>query len=68
MLLDAQPTVKQVSYFKDHVKCSFHEDWALTGALRAYSKRITIKKVTPVYPESDYDYSECFVVDLRGKR
>lgn len=67
VLLDEMPSSKQVSLYKDHVKCTFHEDWALTGALRAYNKAITIKKVTPVYPESDFDYSECFVIDMRGR-
>lgn len=66
VLLDEMPSSKQVSLYKDHVKCAFQEDWALTGALRAYNKAITIKKVTPVYPDSDFDYSECIVIDLRG--
>ena len=65
ILLDEAPHAVQVSYYKDHVKTAFHHDWSLTGAVRAYTRNIRIKKVTPVYPDTDFDYSDCYVIDLR---
>lgn len=64
VLLKSPPSVRQTSYYKDHVKTVFYDDWALTGAVRAHLKNINIKKVTPVYPDTNFDYSDCFVVDL----
>ncbi|MBR2499523.1 MAG: glucosyltransferase domain-containing protein [Clostridia bacterium] len=68
ILLDEVPRALQVSYYKDHVKTVFHHDWSLTGAVRAYTRNIRIKKVTPVYPDTDFDYSDCYVIDLRTKK
>ncbi len=65
VLLDDAPQVNQVSLYKDHVKTVFHHDWSLTGAARAYTRNIRIKKVTPVYPDTNFNYSDCYVVDLR---
>ena len=67
VLLDFLPEVPQVSFYKDHVKSVFYSDWSLTGAVREELKNINIKKVTPVFPDMTFDYSDCFVVDLRSK-
>lgn len=66
VLLDFLPEVPQVSFYKDHVKSVFYSDWSLTGAVREELKNINIKKVTPVFPDMTFDYSDCFVVDLRS--
>lgn len=65
ILLDELPCVSQVSFYKDHVKSVFYTDWALTGAVREHLDNMNIKKVTPVYPDMTFDYSDCFVVDMR---
>lgn len=65
VLLDEIPQVSQVSYYKDHVKSVFYTDWSLTGAVREELKNINIKKVTPVFPDMTFDYSDCFVIDMR---
>lgn len=66
VLLDDVPCVSQTSYYKDHVKSVFYTDWSLTGAVREEMKNMNIKKVTPVYPDMTFDYSDCFVIDLRS--
>jgi len=66
ILLDDVPNVPQVSFYKDHVKSVFYTDWSLTGAVRSEMKNMKIKKVTPVYPDMTFDYSDCFVIDLRS--
>lgn len=65
ILLDELPCASQVSFYKDHVKSVFYTDWALTGAIREHLDNMKIKKVTPVYPDMTFDYSDCFVIDMR---
>lgn len=55
VILQQEPSTQQVSYYKDHVKSVFGADWSLTGAVRAQSRNIGIKLVTPVLEGADYD-------------
>lgn len=68
VLLESVPEVPQVSFYKDHVKNVFHAEWSLRGAVRAELKNVKIKKVTPVYPDMTFDYSDCFIIDLRNTK
>ncbi len=38
----------QHAYYKDHVASVFDSDWALTGALRAKTKTLSLKRAEPV--------------------
>lgn len=68
VLLDAPPEIEQVDFYKDHVKNLFYADWSLTGGVRAELKNMKIRLVTPVYPDTDFDYSDCCIVDLRTNK
>jgi len=60
----------QVSYYKDHVKSVFDSDWALTGAVRAKTKNIKIKTVTPMnaglFALADIDTSSVQIIYIGG--
>ena len=48
VILPEEIQVSQNAFFKDHVKSVFDSDWALTGALRAKTKNLSIKYAEPV--------------------
>ncbi len=48
VLLPKEVIVPQNAFYKDHVKSVFDSDWALTGALRARAKNLSIKYAEPV--------------------
>lgn len=48
VLLPEEVMVPQNAFFKDHVKSVFDSDWALTGALRARTKNLSIKFAEPI--------------------
>ncbi len=62
--------VPQVSYYKDHVKSVFDSDWALTGAVRAKTRNIKIKMLTPMtetlFALSDTDPSVTQIIYIGG--
>jgi len=63
-------TTHQVSFYKDHVKSVFDSDWALTGAVRAKTRNIKIKMITPMeqglFALSDIDTSSVQIIYLGG--
>lgn len=51
-LVGAKPLYTDISvYFNEHIHNVTQSNWALTGALRAYSKNLNIKNVIPVQYE-----------------
>lgn len=58
--------VPQVSYYKDHVKSVFDSDWALTGAVRAKTRNINIKMITPVLSLEGIDAQGKQIIYLGG--
>ena len=68
VLLDSVPNVPQISLYKDHVESVFHSDWSLTGAVRAKAENVKIKKVTPVYQDSTFNLSNCFIIDFKSAK
>ena len=62
--------VPQVSYYKDHVKSVIDSDWALTGAVRAKTRNIKIKMITPMdaglFALADIDTSSVQIIYIGG--
>ncbi len=58
--------VPQVSYYKDHVKSVCDSDWALTGAVRAKTRNINIKMITPVLSLEGIDTQGKQIIYLGG--
>ena len=58
--------VPQISYYKDHVKSVCDSDWALTGAVRAKTRNINIKMITPVLSLEDIDTQGKQIIYLGG--
>ena len=48
VILERGTDIYQVDFYKDHVKSVLEADWSLTGAVRAVTKNMKIKKITPV--------------------
>lgn len=67
IVLSQEPVLAQVSFYKDHVKSVFDSDWALTGAIRAQSKNVAIKKVTPVLSWEYYETEDKQVLYLNNQ-
>lgn len=49
VIVEAPTEIAQVDFYKDHVKSVLDQDWSLTGAVRAVTKNMKIKLVTPVF-------------------
>ncbi|MBQ3225896.1 MAG: hypothetical protein IJB48_02440 [Clostridia bacterium] len=49
VIVEAPTEIAQVDCYKDHVKSVLEQDWSLTGAVRAVTKNMKIKLVTPVF-------------------
>ncbi len=67
VILQQPICVSQVNFYKDHVKSVFEADWSLTGAVRAVTKNMKIKKITPV-PEGKENIAgeQVLVLDWDG--
>jgi hypothetical protein len=48
VILERGTDIYQVDFYKDHVKSVLEADWSMTGAVRATTKNMKIKKITPV--------------------
>ena len=48
LILESGADIYQVDFYKDHVKSVLEADWSLTGAVRAVTKNMKIKKIIPV--------------------
>lgn len=54
-LVGAKPLYADISvYFNEHIHNVTQSNWALTGALRAYSKNLNIKNIIPI-PDESYE-------------
>jgi hypothetical protein len=58
--------VPQTSFYKDHVKSVCDSDWALTGAVRAKTRNIKIKMITPVLSLEGVDTEGKQIIYLGG--
>ncbi len=47
LIVEGAYEIPQVDLYKDHVKSVIETDWSLTGAVRAVTGNIKIKKITP---------------------
>ncbi len=66
VVLKNEVFTEQVSYYKDHVKSVFDSDWALTGAVRAKTKNIKIKMLTPLYTLDGIDTKDKQIIYIGG--
>ncbi len=53
VIIETPTEIAQVDFYKDHVKSVLEQDWSLTGAVRAVTKNMKIKLVTPVCSGSE---------------
>ncbi len=63
-LVGAKPLYADISAcFNEHIHNVTQSDWALTGAIRAYSKNLNIKKVIPIQNEAEMknDYEKIYI-------
>ena len=66
VVIPQESAAPQVSYYKDHVKSVFDSDWALTGAVRAKTRNIKIKMITPVLSLEGVDTQGKQIIYLGG--
>lgn len=66
VVLKEEVTTPQVSYYKDHVKSVFSSDWALTGAIRAKCRNVSIKMLTPVFSLDGIDTQNKQIIYIGG--
>lgn len=52
VIVEGAYELAQVDLYKDHVKSVIEADWSLTGAVRAVTKNMKIKKITPARYET----------------
>ena len=64
--LPEEVLVSQNAFYKDHVKSVFDSDWALTGALRARLKSLTLQQALPVFPGQSVNVENAQVIIIEN--